>query len=189
MATRLDPEILTMFKFLRSHPLVRQRLCAPMNKTVVYSGGSHRQNQNNPAAEDYFAAWKQLAQAKAQDPQRFDYVTLEERLRQFHVVEFGETMFEHANRITDNLKKRGLGDQAVYLWRALSGIYVQGAKGKVRALILPGENIARSVFSLTEAKVLLRQDVLKKIELNPDLIREFQLMVKTGLTPRPIVVF
>jgi hypothetical protein len=189
MATKLDTEVLTMFKFLRSHPLVRQRLCAPADKTVVYSGGIQRSNADNPNVTDYFAAWKQLAQAKKQNPQKFDYITLEERLRQFHVIEFGETLFEHANRITDSLKSRGRADQAVYLWRALSGIYVQGARGKVRALILPGDNIGQSVFSLTEAKVLLRQDVLQRIEMDPNLIREFQLMVKTGLTPRPIVIF
>ena len=189
MSMKLDSEILRVFSFLKSHPQVRQKLCAPPDKTVVYSGGTHRPNANNPELTDYFAAWEQLAKAKKQDPHRFDYVTVEERLRQFHVVEFGETLYEHANRVTDSLKHRGLGKQAVYLWRALSGIYIQGARGRVRALVLPGENISQSVFSLTEVKVLLRPDVLQNIKLDPNLIREFQLMVKSGLTPRPIVVF
>jgi hypothetical protein len=189
MATKLDPELLTVFSFLKTHPQVRQKLCAPPDKTVVYSGGTHRPNAENPKIMDYYAAWKLLAQAKRQDPQRFDYVTLEERLKQFHVVQFGETLFEYANRVTESLKRRGLGDQAVYLWRALSGIYVNGARGRVRALILPGENIGRSVFSLTEASILLSHDVLQRIRLDPELIREFKLMVKIGATPRPIVIF
>ena len=130
-----------------------------------------------------------LAQAKRQDPKRFDYVSLEERLRQLHVVEFGETLFEHANRIATNLKSHGLDDQAAILWRALSGIYVQGAKGKVRALILPDSKTGNSVFSITEVNVLLRPDVLQNIEMDSIILRNFRVMVKSGLTPVPIVVF
>ena len=178
---KLDPELLSILSFLRKHPAVRQRIPAPSDKTVVYSGGI-----NNSAG--VHQAWRMLAQAKAQDPQRFDYVTVEERLRQFHVVEFGETLLDHANRVADSLKRRNLDDQALILWRALSGIYVQGAKGKVRALIMPGSTVGGSVFSLTEVHVLLRPDVLKQIEMDPELLRGFRTTVKAGLQPAPIVV-
>lgn len=70
---------------------------------MVYSGRIER-------GADAYRAWKMLADAKRQDPKRFDYVTLEERLKQFHVVAFGETMYEHANRVAQNLGQRGLGD-------------------------------------------------------------------------------
>ena len=157
-------------------------LSAPPDKTVVYSGGIER-------GSEAYRAWQILAQAKRQDPKRFDYVSLEERLRQLHVVEFGETLFEHANRIATNLKSHGLDDQAAILWRALSGIYVQGAKGKVRALILPDSKTGNSVFSITEVNVLLRPDVLQNIEMDSIILRNFRVMVKSGLTPVPIVVF
>src|SRR5262249_7870953 len=127
----LDPDLRAILEFLRKSPAVRKRLCAPRNKTVVYSGTVE-------TVEGVFAAWRLLAQAKAQDPRQYDYVTLEARLRQFHVTEFGETIFEHANRISESLKRKNLREQALLLWRAFSGIYVQGATGKVRALILPG---------------------------------------------------
>jgi len=133
-------------------------------------------------------AWRLLAQAKKQDPARFDYVTLEERLRQFHIVEFGESLFDHANRVADSLKRRHLDGQAMILWRALSGIYVQGATGRVRALILPGPGIADSVFNLTEVNVLLRPGVLAQIEIDPERLREFRMVVKSGGSPAPIVV-
>lgn len=178
----LDPELRSVLEFLASRPDVRQKIPAAMNKTVVYSGGIRR-------GDDVYPAWRMLEQAKAQDPLRFDYITLEERLRQFHVVQFGETLYEHANRVASNLKLRGLDDQALILWRTLSGIYVQGASGKVRALILPNERTARSVFSLTEVNVMLKPDVLRQIQINPELLRDFRVEVKAGFQPTPIVVF
>ena len=157
-------------------------LSAPPDKTVVYSGGIER-------GSEAYRAWQILAQAKRQDPKRFDYVSLEERLRQLHVMEFGETLFEHANRIATNVRNRGLDDQVAILWRALSGLYVQRARGKVRALILPDSKIGNSVFSITEINVLLRPDVLQNIEMDSSLLRNFRVMVRTGLIPVPIVVF
>lgn len=101
---------------------------------------------------------------------------------------FGESLFDHANRVAASLNARGLGPQAMILWRALSGIYVQGARGKVRALILPGPAIATSVFNLTEVRVLLKPDVLQQIQIDPELLREFRTVVQAGQTPAPIVV-
>jgi len=152
-----------------------------VDKTVVYSGG-------HQTPHGMHAAWRQLAQAKQQDPRRFDYVTLEERLRQFHVVAFGESLLDHANRVSEDLIRRGFADQAMILWRALSGIYVQGARGKVRALILPGPSIIGSVFNLTEVHVLLKPDVIAQIQLDPSVLRDFRTWVRSGLTPVPIVV-
>jgi len=181
----IDPELRAVLKFLQKHPDVRARLCAPRDKTVVYSGGID-------SVRGVFAAWKLLAQAKAGDPKQFDYVTLEERLRQFHATEFGETLFEHANRVSQALEKKMIPDQALVLWRALSGLYIQGATGRVRALILPGSNpvkIRRSVFALTEVHVLLRPDVLANINLDAAVLRDFRVTVRAGGTPAPIVVF
>ena len=179
---QLDPSLMKVLKFLQKHPGVRQRLPAPRDKTIVYSGNVSHVN-------DVFQAWKLLQQAKAQDPVRFDYITLEERLRAFHVVDFGESLFEHANRISEELTKKNLADQAVILWRALSGIYVQGAMGKVRALVFPGKNIGRAVFALTEVNVLLRPSVLKNIDLNESMLREFRSTVRAAGQPAPIIVF
>jgi hypothetical protein len=162
-----------------------RRIGAPRDKTVVYSGAVESVN-------GVFAAWRQLAQAKAQDPKKFDYVTLEERLRQFHVAQFGETLYEHALRVSAELEKKELKKQAMVVWRALSGIYVQGAIGRVRALVLPANNmekITRSVFALTEVHVLLRPQVLAKIDLDAAALRDFRATVRGGNTPAPIVVF
>jgi hypothetical protein len=181
----LDPALTTVLKFLRARPNVRARLCAPKDKTVVYSGGVE-------SVDGVFQAWRLLAQAKAQDPQRFDYITLEERLRDFHAMELGETLFEHANRVSDLLHKKGQERQSLILWRTLSGLYVQGATGRVRALILPTTEpgkLQRSVFNLTEVQILLRQNVLDNIDLDPALLREFRTVVRAGNTPAPIVVF
>jgi hypothetical protein len=93
--------------FLNKHPGVRTRIAAPPNKTIVYSGGVD-------SVQGVFRAWKMLADAKAQDPRRFDYVTLEERLRTLHVTEFGETLFEHANRVSKELEHTRAGDQPLY---------------------------------------------------------------------------
>jgi hypothetical protein len=179
--TALDPALTRFLQFLARHPQVRQRLAAPPGRTVVYSGAIRGEH-------DVLPAWQALAQAKAADPMRFDYVTLEERLRQFHAVEFGESLFDHARRVARSLNLLGRPHEALVLWRALSGIYVQGAKGPVRALVMPGPGIARSVFSLTEVSVLLRPDVLRQIEIDPSLLRDFRLQVRAGLDPSPIVV-
>ena len=182
MATPIDPELRRVMVFLNKHPRVRTSIPAPRDKTVVYSG-------NVDSVQGVFAAWKLLAQAKSQDPRQFDYVTLEERLRMFHVTEFGETLFEHANRVSSSLQRKRLEDQALILWRALSGIYVRGATGRVRALVLPGNKVARSVFALTEVQVLLKPDVLANIDIDANLLRDFRTTVKAGLNPSPIVVF
>jgi hypothetical protein len=180
-ASKLDPQLRVVLTFLSTHASVRQRIPAPMDKTVLYSGG-------HSTPQGMHAAWRQLAQGKQQYPLRFDYVTLEERLRQFHVVAFGESLFDHANRVSDDLTRRGLADQATILWRALSGIYVQGARGKVRLLILPGPSIAGSVFNLTEVRVLQKPDVIAQIQLDPSALRDFRFWVRGGVTPAPIVV-
>jgi hypothetical protein len=183
--TQLQPGLKSVLKLLQGRPDLRARLCAPPDKTVVYSGSVE-------TVQGVFAAWRMLAQAKAQDPKRFDYVTLEERLRAFHAVELGETLFEHANRLSDTLRHGGFDQQALVLWRAFSGLYVQGATGRVRALILPSaspDKIRGSVFSLTEVHVLLRPDVLANIDLDANVLREFRATVRAGNTPAPIVVF
>lgn len=181
MSMGLAPELLKLLNFLQAHPSVRARIPAPPDKTVVYSGGL-------PGPGGPQAAWRLLALAKRGDPQRFDYITLEERLRQFHVVEFGESLFDHANRLSDALQRKGLPDQALIIWRALSGVYIQGARGRVRALVLPGPTIGNSVFSLTEVSVLLRQDVLSQIAIDPDRLRDFRTTVRAGNHPAPLVV-
>ena len=178
---KLDPELLAVLSFLGKNPWVRQRIPAPPDKTVVYSGSITSSN-------GVHAAWRLLAQEKARDPRSFDYVTVEERLRQFHVVAFGESLFDHANRVSASLKSRSLDEQALILWRALSGIYVQGARGRVRALVMPGSAIGKSVFSLTEVHVLLRPDVIQQIDLDPELLRTFRTTVRAGGQPAPIVV-
>jgi hypothetical protein len=183
----LDPQLLSVLSFLRRHPDIRSGIAAPVDKTVVYSGGMFDPTDSSLDRE-LTGAWRLLAQAKAQDPVRFDYVTLEERLRLLHVAPSGESLLDHANRISAALKSRALADQAAILWRALSGIYVQGARGRVRALILPQAGIARSVFSLTEVHVLLRADVLRQIEIHPALLRQFRVLVKGGSQPAPLVV-
>jgi hypothetical protein len=185
MTEKIDPALFAVLQFLQKNHGVRARLCAPRDKTVVYSG-------NVESVNGVFAAWRLLAQAKAQDPKRFDYVTLEERLRQFHVAQFGETLYEHAFRVSADLEKRQLRKQALILWRALSGIYVQGATGRVRALIVPGSNLQKvkdSVFALTEVQVLLRPNVLANIDIDASVLRDFRAAVRGGNTPAPIIVF
>ncbi|NND58924.1 MAG: hypothetical protein HKN49_01505 [Gammaproteobacteria bacterium] len=179
----LHSEIRKLLTFLKSHPDVRSRIAAPPDKTIVYSG-----DMTSPAGVS--AAWRLLEQAKKQDPQRFDYVTLEERLRTLHVPRFGETIFEHAMRIARQLASEGVPDnQAVILWRALSGIYVQGAVGKVRALIFPGPRTPNSVFSLTEVNVLLKPSVLAKIDIDRQQLEDFRMLARAGVTQPPIVIF
>ncbi len=130
----LDPRLKEILQLLHKHPDIRLRIPAPPGKTVVYSGG-----MQHPA--DVAKAWRLLAQARAKDPARFDYVTLEDRLRQIHVIALGETLHEHAIRVASELSRDGLLDEKMILWRALSGIYVQGARGRVRLLVLPQERI------------------------------------------------
>jgi hypothetical protein len=37
--------------------------------------------------------------------------------------------------------------------------------------------------------VLLKPDVLANIDINPQLLQEFRTVVRSGLTPSPLVVF
>ena len=53
---------------------------------------------------------------------------------------------------------------------------------------MPGSSIGQSVFSLTEVHVLLRPDVLRQIEMDPELLRGFRTTVRAGSQPAPIVV-
>ena len=180
----LKSELKALIYFLRDYPDVRHRIPAPCDRTLVSSGAIHRE-------QDIFKAWWMLAQEKARDPRRFDYVTLEERLKSLFVVQWGQTLYERAQEIAAILNEAGHYDQVLLLWRLLSGLYVQGAKGKVRALILPTVNadMSQTVFNLTEVSVLLRPDVLANIDLDPQQLRDFKTYVQKGFTPVPIVVF
>jgi hypothetical protein len=182
MPSTLDPALTDALKLLNRSPGLRHRIPAPPDRTVVYSGAIG-------SAKDLLAAWRAIAAAKAQDPQRFDVETLAERLSGIHVPELGRSLLDHANRVTADLEARGLKRDGVILWRALSGIYVHGARGRVRALVMPGPGIAESVFALTEVKVLTRVDVLQQIEIDASLLRDFRVQVQAGLQPTPIVVF
>ena len=44
------------------------------------------------------------------------------------------------------------------------------------------------MFSLTEVHVLLRADVLRQIDLDPALLRQFRVLVRSGSEPAPLVV-
>jgi hypothetical protein len=178
---KLDPALTDVLQFLNRNPQVRQRIPAPPDKTVVYSGGFD-------GLQPRLEAWRAIDQARKREPQRFDVVTLEERLGEIHVPAFGATLYDHALKVSRDLGARGKAGEATILWRALSGIYVQGARGRVRALVLPGPVIAGSVFNLTEVHVLLRPDVLQQIQIDAERLREFRIMVRAGLTPAPIVV-
>ncbi|GEM_PF-2829872 len=181
--TGLNTELKGLISFLRDHPEVRNRIPAPRDRTIVYSGGI--QNE-----QDLFRAWWLLAKAKAQDPCRFDYVTLEERLKTLFVVQWGQTLYEHAQQVATALHHAQHPDQAMILWRILSGLYVQGAKGKVRALILPTLNadMSQTVLNLTEVNVLLRPNVLANIDFDVQRLRDFKTYVQKGFTPVSIVV-
>jgi hypothetical protein len=182
--TGLHPELQALIAFLRDHRDVRARIPAPRDRTIVYSGGIQRES-------DLFRAWWMLARAKLQDPRRFDYVTLEERLKNLFVVQWGQTLYERAMAVATTLNQAGRSDQAMILWRILSGLYVQGATGRVRALILPATAIdmTQTVFNLTEVNVLLRPDVLANIDFDIQRLRDFKTYVQKGFAPVPLVVF
>jgi len=184
----LEPGLKEILQLLQKHPDIRQRIPAPPGKTVVYSGAMH--------PDDVTKAWRLLAQAHAMDPAKFDYVTLEDRLQQIYVSALRVTLYEHANSVARELRRKGRLDEGMILWRALSGIYVQGARGRVRLLVLPQDKskvtpkewIENSVFNLVEVNLLLSPSVLHHIQVNPELLRQFKTEVRLGMQPARIVV-
>lgn len=179
---RLDKRLHDLLSLLNKSPAMRARIAAPRDKTIVYSGGVSTLN-------GLTRAWQLLTRLKSENPAKYDYVTVEERLRTINVTSFGGTLYDFASNVAQSLQKDGVSDrQQLIVWRALSGIYVQGAIGRVRAFVAPEDRTAKSVFALTEVHVLLRPGVMANIDINRDMLIDFRANVRAGESPTPIIV-
>jgi len=184
-ATKMDPALHRFLVFLNRHPEVRHKLAAPKDKTIVYCG-----NEVGPDGES-IAVWQHLDLLKRQDPQKHDYVTVTDRLRNFHVTAFGESLWDHANWVSKDIECAKPGDEgkreAVVIWRAPSGIDVQGARGRVRTYVKPDESIKEKVLALVEVKLLTRPDVLEQIETDAQALHNFRIEVLQSGRTNPVI--
>lgn len=160
---KLRPETRQFLCYLHTHPLVRTKIQAPENATVLYAGTLFRE------------AWKELKAFKA-TPEGRHLVTLEEVLDK---VDAPDTDFPNLNVYANAVSSTERGDEDTFIiWRALSGIYAAQARGQVSFYVGIGVSRdkadikKRKVFAVTELQVLARNGHLDT--LTKDIVEYFR---------------
>lgn len=176
--------------FLQKHPDLRQRIAAAPGRTVAYAG-------------DFTdgAAWQRLQRRQIGAPGTNDFQMLPDVLRAIPcppglyaavslVTPPGvRTMYEYVGFLTGD---KGLGyvaqvpwsDDGFIVWRALSGIFMSNARGRVRIMLgdvaAPGEK----VFFRTEVFVLDRNPNIDMF--SREAIGALRTRIKSGALPGKI---
>ncbi len=146
--------------YLQKHPDLRARIRAPMGQTVAYAG--------TVATEP---VWQRLLRMQISAPGPNDFCMLPDILKRIMVpndmfaavglitAPSVRTMLDFVNFLTG---EGGLPKQVPWdpdgfiIWRALSGIFMSNAAGRVRLLVADVPNRDGKVFFKTEMFVLSR---------------------------------
>ena len=142
----LETETRKLFAFLRQNRAVRDRIAAPPNATILYSGQILK------------PAWKEVADMKHKYPALSARKTLPEVLAKIGLTgqPYGN-LLEWAQSLDSIPPWR---DNGFIVWRALSGIFASNAVGTVSFVIGSGISHNDKVFAATEVPVLLRNSRL-----------------------------
>lgn len=158
----LDPRTKAFLAYLQKNPALRGRIRAAPNRSVAYAG-------QFPDG----AAWERLLRRQLTDPGTNDFQMLPDVLRAIPcpadlytaigvVTPPGvRTLLDYVNFLTGerpNPPYQGVpwNDDGFIIWRALSGIFMSNAVGRVRLMIGDAPRPETKVFYRTEVFVLDR---------------------------------
>jgi hypothetical protein len=146
--------------YLQKHPELRARIKAPFGQTVAYAG-----------AFPDGASWERLLRRQLSDPRSNDFLMLPDVLR---AIPCPPDLYKHVGLVTPpsvrsfldyvNFLTGESGNKAqvpwnpdgFIIWRALSGILISQAQGRVRLMIGDTPKPEGKVFFKTEIFVLDR---------------------------------
>ncbi|MCW3473571.1 hypothetical protein [Limobrevibacterium gyesilva] len=150
--------------FLRQNSLLRRRIAAPPDKTLIYAGTLFK------------PAWKELAEIRARNPGDNNFELLPDVLNRLPPPPGAAgTLKTYVEVLTDE-RRMPWKDNGFVIWRALSGIYASNAIGKVYVYV--GSGITRQkVLATTEINVLARNPNIDPVSL--EVIRYIQDCVRT----------
>jgi|SRR5205085_9823018 len=157
----LLPQTKQLMTFLHDNPLIRARIAAPPNASLVYCGNFMR------------PAWQEIEQLRQIYPQVASKRLLPEVLAAIQTPGTPHpTLLAWAKAVEQPWPGNGF-----IAWRALSGIYAANAKGAVSFYIASQVTKAK-VFAATELPVLLRNPNVDAV--TKDLLAYYERCLRNG---------
>lgn len=181
----LDPRTRAFLGYLQKNPTLRNRIRAAPDCSVAYAGSF-------PDG----AAWERLLRRQLSDPGTNDFQMLPDVLRLIPcpadlytavgVVTPPQvrTLLDYVNFLTGerpNPPYEGVpwNDDGFIIWRALSGIFMSNAIGRVRLMIGDAPNPGSKVFYRTEIFVLDRNPNIDVFALGA--VHQLRTQLKAGV--------
>lgn len=151
--------------FLQRNPLLRKRIAAGPDRTLIYAGSFFR------------PVWRELALLRAQHPGDAGFDLLPDVLARLPPpAGAAGTLRSHVEALTDGALMPWK-DNGFVVWRALSGIFASNAVGKVYVYV--GSGISQEkVLATTEIGVLARNPRVDPVSL--DVLRYIQRCIRAG---------
>ena len=151
-------------RFLKKNPIIRSKITAPPNATLLYAGNFIR------------PVWQELEQLRRTKRDIATKILLPDVLANIKTpAQVHPTLLAWAKAL-DNLvpwKENGF-----IVWRALSGIYASNARGTVSFYIGSGVIRDEKVFAATELPVLLRNPKVNAVTKN--VLAYYQRCIRNG---------
>jgi hypothetical protein len=152
--------------FLRTNPVLRMQIAAPVDKTLIYAGSFFK------------PMWKELADLRLKLPNQ-DFELLPEVLNRLPPPPgVAGTLKSHVELLT-HPSRMAWTDNGFIIWRALSGIYASNAKGKVWVYVGSAVN-DQKVLAATELGVLSRNPAIDPVSREVILYLKDCLAKKSG---------
>jgi hypothetical protein len=149
--------------FLRNNPVLRKRIAADRDKTLIYAGSFFK------------PVWRELDELRKKSTEQ-NFQLLPDVLHRLPPPPGAPgSLKTYVEALTDQ-SRMPWRDNGFIIWRALSGIYASNAVGKV--YVYAGSGITKEkVLAITEINVLARNPNIDAVSL--EIIRYLQNCVRT----------
>ena len=160
----LHAETLSFLRYLQRNPSVRSSIRAAPDRTLLYAGSFVK------------PMWKEIEAFKRMHPEYATLQTLPDVLKTLPAP-----VPDHAHLLAhlENLQGRvPWKPDGLILWKAMSGIFVSNAVGKVSFQIGSGVTKVDKVFAATEVAVLSRNPRIDPV--SRDLLDYYSRCIRNG---------
>jgi hypothetical protein len=162
----LHPATKEFLMFLQKNPIIRARIKAPANTTMLYAGRFFK------------PIWQEIEIAKLTDPQVRSKALLPDVLARIEAPNHPhQSLLQWAKALDSYQPWR---ENGYVVWRALSGIFASNASGAVSFAIGSGVSKVDKVFAATELPVLMRNP--KVDATTKDILAYYGRCIKSGQT-------
>jgi hypothetical protein len=174
----LRPETIAFLRYLQANALLRAKIRAETDCTLLYCGYIPWTGALGNVVEK--GMWKDIKDFKKKHPEYNHLETLTEVLGRVAASGTGHpSLLKHVEHIVG---APGFPERpdALILWKALSGIFASNAIGKVSFAIGAGVIPTEKVFASTEVAVLLRNPLVDPI--SKDMLEYYLRCIESGQT-------